>query len=516
MTSQLPRVFPTLVHPLLDAAGRAPQREALVCGAERLNYAEYLRCVAGLAQELLALGAAGGRVALVMANSIDIGIAMFAAWLARAQVVALNPIYTENELRPMLTDAEPCVVVHDAALSAPVRELFVELGIPHRIAVGAAPARRLTAWRDDASLRVPEVLPRPEDPATLHFTGGTTGRSKGASQTHHAASFNLSQREVVFPLRDDVERSLCVMPLFHCYASTMNLLAMAYRRGTVVILPKYHPNDVLDTLVRERITIFGGSPTLFAGLMNYEGFAAADFSHLYLSSSGSAPLPEEMLRRWESITGTPIIEGYGMSESGPVISFNPLHGMRKPASVGIALPEMELQVVDAETGTRVLPAGERGEIRVRGPQIMSGYRNRPAETAQALRDGWLYTGDMGELDADGYLFIRGRKKEMILVSGYNVFPREVEEVLHGISGVREAAVVGKPDAYRGELPIAFVAPQDGATLDPAELETQCRAKLAPYKVPKEFRIVAQLPKTVVGKISKLELNRQLAAEAAHE
>ncbi len=502
----LPRPYPTVVHMLLEAAERAPDRDALICEGERLTYARYLQCVAGLANELHEMDVAGERVAFILGNSLDICIAYFAAHLARAQVTPLNPLYTERELRPMLMDAAPQVLIYDEARHDRDGRLATELKIPHTFRIGAGQGSRRFIHPDQwRSMRLPSDLPFPADLGTLQFTGGTTGRAKGANLTHAATSINLSQREVIFPMDDDVERCLCVMPLFHCYASHMNLHAMALHRGTLVVQKRYHPADVLETLVRERITLFGGSPTLFAGLMNFPDFAQADFSLLNLSCSGGSPLPAEMLARWEEQTRTPIIEGYGQTEAGPVISFNPVNGVRKPGSVGVAVAQTELQIVDVETGTKALPQGEKGEIRLRGPQLMRDYRNLPEETAQALRHGWLHTGDVGELDPDGYLFIRGRKKEMIIVSGYNVFPREVEEVLHGNPAVREVAVVGRPDAYRGELPVAFVVARDGASLDSAELGAFCADRLARYKIPAEFKIVEALPKTAVGKIDKLTL-----------
>ena len=503
MSEPLPVAFPTVVHALVDAAAKRPGQEALALGEERLNYREYLRCVAGFSRDLRELGLGGCRVALLMGNSIDICIAMYAVHAARAEAVPLNPVYTVRELLPMLDDAGISAIIHDQALEEVVRNLADAFQIEHLLAIGGG--KRLTAWRAHTDLDTLEDLPEPGDPATLQFTGGTTGRAKGACISHHSLSVNLSQREAIFPTRDDVERTLCVMPLFHCYAVSMCLHAMVYRRGALVILPRYHPEEVIAALGREKITLFAGSPTIFTGLLNYPGFAGADLSSLYISSSGSAPLAENVLREWERITGTPVLEGYGQSEAGPVISFNPLHGTRKPTSVGIPLPQTEIQVVDLETGAEVLETGQKGEIRVTGPQVMSGYRNRPEETALALRDGWLYTGDIGELDEDGYLYIRGRKKEMLLVSGYNVFPREIEEILHQHPGVKEAAVVGRTDAYRGELPIAFIVPVSGNRADAETLQDYCSENLAPYKIPAEFRFCEELPKTVVGKVDKVAL-----------
>jgi long-chain acyl-CoA synthetase len=505
--SDLPQVHPTVVHMLAEAARQVPQREALVCAEERLNYAQYQRCVAWFAEELIALGARDRRVGIVLGNSLDICIAMFAIHAIGAQAVPCNPLYTERELRDIFADAEVQVLIHGEDKSALVAPIARELGIPHCIAIGAA-ARRLTAWRDAAERPLP--LPAPEQLATLQYTGGTTGRSKGVNLTHATVSINISQREALLPVRRDGARLLCVMPLFHVYASAMCLHNMVYALGTLIVLPRYSPEAVLDLLRRERISIFAGSPTLFISLLTHPDFSAADFSALELSYSGSAALPEELLRRWEAATGVPVIEGYGQSEAGPVISFNPLHGVRKPGSVGIPVPGTEVQVVDLEQGSRHLPVGEKGEIRLRGPQLMRDYRNLPQETAAALRDGWLYTGDIGEFDADGYLYIRDRKKEMAKVSGFNVFPREIEEVLFMHPAVQEAAVVAAPDAYRGEVVKAFVVARGGSEVTTEQLMAHCQANLAKYKLPVSLDLVTELPKTAVGKIDKNRLRADVA------
>ncbi len=510
--NDLPHVYPTVVHMLIDAAAQAPQREALVCGGERLNYAEYLRCVIGFAEELSGYGVSGERVALVMRNSVDICIAMFAIHMAGAQATPLNPIYTEHELKPMLEDTAATVLIYDHDVAETMERVTGALTIPHCIEIGGKDGRHLTEWREKTELRIPENLPQPDVLCMLQFTGGTTGRAKGANLTHAAISTNISQREALVPTRRDIERMLCIMPLFHCYAIAMCLHNMVYCRGTLIILPRYKPKEVLEAMTAEQITLFGGSPTLFSGLLSYQGFENTDFSTLALCYSGSAPLAEHLMKRWEQTTGTFVLEGYGQSESGPVISFNPLHGERKARSVGIPVPATALQIVDLQSGTEILPGGEQGEIRLRGPQIMLGYRNRPQETADTLRKGWLYTGDIGLLDEDGYLFITGRKKEMMIVSGFNVFPREVEELLYQHAEVREAAVVGRPDDYRGELPIAFVSLREPGAVTQENLLEYCRHNLAAYKVPAEIRLVEALPKTAVGKVDKIALTASAANE----
>jgi long-chain acyl-CoA synthetase len=273
----------------------------------------------------------------------------------------------------------------------------------------------------------------------------------------------------------------------------------------MVILPRYHPEETVKALAEEKITIFGGAPTIYTSLLGYEGFALADLSSLTYSVSGSAALPATVLEQWEARVGTPIVEGYGQSEAGPVLTYNPLQGIRKPGSVGVPVPDTEVQIVDLETGARVLGTGEKGEIRARGPQLMEGYRNLPKETAETLRFGWLYTGDIGEFDPDGYLYIRDRKKEMVIVSGYNVFPREIEIVLYQHPAVREAGVIGVPDTYRGEVVKAYVSLKPGAAATADDLLAHCRANLAKYKIPSALEIVADLPKTAVGKIDKKQL-----------
>jgi long-chain acyl-CoA synthetase len=505
----LPRVHDTVVHMLAAAAERAPDRPALVCGERTLSYDAYRRCVGGFAAERRQLGAAGGRVALVLGNGIEMTIALFAAHTAGAQAVPINPIYTARELRHILADAEPEVVLYDGTAAETVVPLADELAIPKTICADPVAGRRLDAWQDDGEAALPLPLPAPGDLASLQYTGGTTGLPKGVDIAHGQMAVNISQREALLPTIPEGERVLCVMPLFHVYAISMALHLACYCRGTLVILPRYEPKAVLDAIAEHRITILPGGPTIFTGLMAYEGFEAADLSSLRICYSGSAPLPAETLKRWETATGCPILEGFGQTESGPVLAFNPQDGVRKPASVGVVVPATEIEIVDADTGTRVLPTGEAGEIRARGPQIMSGYRNRPADSAAALREGWLYTGDIGEVDGDGYLYIRDRKKDMVIVGGYNVYPREVDEVLYAHPAVLEAAAVGVPDDYRGEVVRARVVLKPGANVDAEALLEHCRANLAKFKVPAALEIVDQLPKTTVGKVDKLALRAQL-------
>jgi len=503
MTADLPRDFATVVHMLFEAATMRPDAPALVCGERRLDYRGYATSVAAFAAELEACGARGARVATLLPNSIEACIAGFAVPAAGAQHVPLNPLYTARELQQILEDASPAVLVVDERLLGEAEPAAMAARVPRTLVVGPQ-SRRLDLPGPFAGSLSP-CLPDPDALALLQYTGGTTGLPKGVNLRHRAIAVNVAQRESLLPTRTDAERILCVMPLFHSYAMAMGLFLAPYCRGCLVVLERYQPEVLLETIVRETVTIFPGSPTLFVGLMAHPEFARTDWSSVHTCYSGAAPLAEETLRRWRDAVGAPVYEGYGQTEAGPVLSFNPVGGPIKPGSVGIPVAGTTIEVVDVETGMRVLPVGERGEIRARGPQLMQGYRNRTEETAQALRGGWLYTGDIGEFDAEGYLFVRDRKKDMVIVGGYNVYPREIEEVLSGHSAVAEAAAVGAPDGYRGEIVCAYVVLRAGASSSHEALLAHCAANLAKYKVPATLELVDALPKTSVSKTDKQAL-----------
>lgn len=504
--SDLPFVHNTVVHMLADAGERAGAAVALATDNDQLDYCQLVRCAGEFAAELQSLGRSGDRVALICNNSIDMAVAMFAVHAAGMQVVPINPILTERELTYILSDAEPVAVIFGDDTTARVAPVAKALDIHQLIAVGGN-GRSLTSSRSNPAARLPNAFPEPDSFATLQYTGGTTGLPKGVNITHRQLTTNISQREAFWPTIPDQEVVLCVMPLFHVYASSMCLHLAAYCRGKLVIQPRYHPDAVLDAIERQGITLLPVGPTIFHGLMTLRRFVDTDFSTLRRAYSGSAPLPEETLRRWTAKTGTQILEGYGQTEAGPVLTVNPDSLPIIPGSVGVPLPKTEIQIVDVVNGTTVLAVGQEGEIRARGPQIMSDYRNRPEETAAALRDGWLYTGDIGRLDKANVLYITDRKKDMAIVGGYNVYPREIDEILFAHPNVIEAAAVGVPDTYRGEVIHAFVVVSGKA--DTKMLTAYCRSQLAKYKVPQEFHIVDQLPKTTVGKIDKAAMRAAL-------
>ncbi|MFN0301717.1 MAG: class I adenylate-forming enzyme family protein [Burkholderiales bacterium] len=485
--------YPSVIHALADAAARVPDRIALICGERTMTYAEYLRGAAGVAHELNARGAAGGRVLILMSNGIDTAVAMMGAMAARAQMAPLNPGLTLRELTPLAADIAPAVVVSDAAAADKARAIAAELKVPHLHEFG---------FSADA---LPSPLPGPHDWASMPFTGGTTGVPKGAAHRHRNITWFFRQMYSLWPVGFDNNVFLNVAPMFHIWGFQFASWMPIYTRSSLVIITQYKPDDVLAAFERHRVTVFaGGPPAIYVGLMASRRFATTDLSSVRYCLAGGAACPEQVLRAWEEKTGRPLIEGSGMSEGAP-ISGNPFGGLRKLLSVGLVAPDTEAEIVDIETGRKVLPSGERGELRLRGPQFISSYHNRPEETAHAIRDGWLYTGDIGLIDADGYLFLVDRKKELINVGGEKVFPREVDEVLHIHPAVREAAVIGVPDSFRGEAVKAFVALEPGASLTADELLAHCRASLAKFKVPTHVAFIDALPRTGANKIDKLKL-----------
>jgi long-chain acyl-CoA synthetase len=502
----LPHVYPTVIHMLVETASRAPSHEALVCGDERLTYARYLGCVAHFSHCLRNLGAAGQRVGLLLGSGVDICIAMFAVHAAGAIAVPLNPQYTRHELSGILSDAKLQVLLYDDQSAAVAIAVLDELDVPHHLGLGSLRDRHHLGLEASSFPQLPEPLPSPDELASVQYTGGTTGRSKGVELTHRAIATNIAQRESLVPSHWQVERLLSVMPLFHVYGIAMCLHLAPYRAATLIIAPRYHPKMIADALVAERITVLAGSPTLYAGLLAFdEETERLNTDVLGICYSGGSALPAEILSRWELRTGTKVIEGYGQTEAGPVVSFNPQNGLRKPGSVGLPLPLTDVEIVDVEVGLHPVGTGKQGEIRVKGPQLMRGYRNLPEETAVALRGGWLYTGDIGSFDEQGYLYIRDRKKDMVIVSGFNVYPREVEDVLYLHHDVREAAVVGVADDYRGERLKAVVVLAAGARWTVEALLLHCEKHLIRYKVPSLVEFVDELPKTGAGKVNKKAL-----------
>jgi long-chain acyl-CoA synthetase len=355
----------------------------------------------------------------------------------------------------------------------------------------------MTAWPDD--------LPGPDDPALLLFTGGTTGISKGVPHSHAGIRAAMEVSESGWSTDLDTEVFLTVPPLFHIVGLYHGVFQPVFGRSTAAYLPRFHPEEVFKVIRNWGVTVFVvGVPTAIVALMGHPDFDTVDFSTVKFCASGGAPVPEDTLKEWERRTGILTLEGYGMSEGAPTAT-NTLKGPRKPYSVGLPVAVAEFQIVDVETGEKEMAVGESGEIRVRGPHIAKSYFNNPDATVAAFRDGWLYTGDIAYKDQDGYVFIVDRAKDMALVSGFNVFPREIDEVLIAHPKVKEAAAIGIPDDYRGEVIKAFVAVKEGEILTEDELLDYCKDNLVKYKVPAFIEFVDDVPKTPVGKIDKKRL-----------
>jgi len=289
------------------------------------------------------------------------------------------------------------------------------------------------------------------------------------------------------------------------YGMTVALNLAIYTSSTIIILPRFDADELLNTIRKKKPTMFPGVPAIYIALMAHPKVDSFDLSSIRLCNTGAAPMPVEVMRKFEQKTGSKISEGYGLSEASPVTHSNPIEGTRKPGSIGIALPDTDCRIVDPETGTMDVPTGQVGELIVRGPQVMRGYWKKEQETLNTLRDGWLYTGDLATMDDAGYVFIVDRKKDMVISGGYNIYPREIEEVLYEHPKVRDAAAIGVPNAKKGESVKVFVVPKEGETLDPQEILDWCREKLAPYKVPKEVELRDSLPMTNVGKVLRREL-----------
>lgn len=498
-TAGLPSVPESVVHLLRDAAAEAPERPALSFEGVRLNYGQYAGLVGAVARRLGARVRPGDRVALVMRNSLDLAVATFAVHALRAQVVPLNPGYSVREIAHMLGDADPCMVLFDQSVTIDLQALRPAL--PREALWCTGDGSGFVALQAEACA-LPAKLPTHQDLATLQYTGGTTGLPKGVNILHRQLAFNIAQREAWLPTRRGAEIVLCTMPLFHVSAVSMSLHLCLYAHGELLIHRRFNAKAALQAIADHRVTLMSAAPTIFYDILKQPGLPREALASLRACFSGAAPLPRETLMRFEQATGCAIYEGYGMSEAGPCLAFNPMHRERRPGSVGLPVPACELEVVDVEDGATPLPPGQAGEIRVRGPQVMAGYRNLPELTARTLRDGWLYTGDVALRDDEGYVYIQGRKHDTINVAGFKVYPIEVEQVLLSQPEVGEAAAFGAPDERMGQVVHAWVTPAPGHRPDVQRLLDHCAAQLAAYKVPRRVGIVERLPRTSVGKLAR--------------
>ena len=502
----------TVVDSLDYAAELSPDHTAIICGDDEINYRQYRHAVAVFAGELQKLDCRGQRIVVLMGNSIEMSVAIYAIWAAGGVLVMLNPTYTENELVPLIADAEPYAVICAAALQDKIAPIARAAGVGKVIALGEG-ATLYSDWLALQAQPLPEPRPLVTDVASLQYTGGTTGLPKGARHLHR--SIVSAARVIDWAWVEEPGRHvwLDVAPQFHIWGLCMTIIGPTYARDTVVLIRQFQPDVVLDAFGRHKVTMFAGGPApIFHALMGHADFKTSDFSSLRLAGGGGSPFALVTIKAWQAVTGCSINQGFGMSEAAP-LSLSPLHLENRPFTCGPPCPGTQVQIVDVESGSKVLPDGEDGEIKVRSPQMMEEYWRRPQETADTLREGWIHTGDIGHLDDKGYIVIVDRKKEMAIVNGYNVFPREIDEVLFAHPNILEAAAVGTPSDKTGEMIHAYVVARAGAALDEAEVVAYCEQNLASYKVPGKVIVVEALPKTPAAKIDKMALRARSGGAA---
>jgi len=520
-----------------------------------LSYAQLGSLVDHFARALISLGVKhGDRVSLCLANVPQFPIAFFGAMKAGAVVVPTNPLYTEPELEHQLNDAGVRVVVALTQALPHVLAVRARTPVEHVIAAGPEDympralslAYKVKEARDSLGKPRPDhralrsqpwfhefkdvighthdrqgfevfALPEPaagEDLAVLQYTGGTTGVAKGAMLTHRNLVANATQIWAWSELGTGTHhKTLCVAPFFHVYGLTVGMNMSVINGATMVLLPRFSVAETLKTIEQRKPDLFPGVPAIYQALARAAANKKADLSSIRICISGSAPLPPEVQAQFERISPARVVEGYGLTEASPVTHCNPIFGDRRAGTIGLPLPNTDAAIRDRETGL-FLPVGEQGELVARGPQVTQGYWGRSDETAKTLQDGWLLTGDIAVMSADGYFSIVDRAKDMIIVGGLKVFPRQVEDVLYENPKVLEAAVVGVPDAQRGERVQAFIVLKPGEQATAEELNAFSRERLAPYKIPRVFEFRDALPKTTIGKVLRRQLRDEALAEAA--
>lgn len=496
-----------------------------------LTYRQLLDQVNRFAAALASLGVKkGDRVALMLPNLPQMVIAFYGTLKLGAIVVNTNPTYTSREIEHQFSDAGAETVVilsgfysklkeiqdHTAVkrviiadvpdyVPAPFNVLVKSNVKKHGLMVDVPKGNGVYHFREllDAHPEAPPTVPiEPEDTALFQYTGGTTGVPKAAMLTHYNLVVNTVQvKNWMRTLEHGEETVMGAIPFFHVYGMTVAMSLAMYLGARLIILPNPRPIDgVMKALHKERATVFPGVPAMYIGIINHPQVREYDLKSIKACISGSAPLPMDVQIKFGEITGGRLVEGYGLTEAAPVTHCNPIYGLRKNGSIGIPFPDVEAKIMDYET-LKEKPVGEDGELWVRAPQVMKGYWKRPDETAKQITpEGWLRTGDIARMDEDGYFYIVDRLKDIIIASGFNIVPREVEEVLFMHPKVQEAVVAGVPDPYRGETVKAYVVLKPGEAATAEEIIKFCQDKLAPYKVPKQVEFRSELPKTMVGKV----------------
>jgi long-chain acyl-CoA synthetase len=542
-------VIPQLTIPdlLRQAAQNHPKHTAVVYMGSRFSYTQLKQEVEKLAAALHELGVGQGeRVVIMMPNCPQTIIAYYAVLSLGAVTVMTNPLYVERELLHQWGDSGAETIIsldlfwpqiEAVSQKLPLKRVILGtiqdyMPLVKRTLAPIALKRRgkwvevkyggsIYSFKKLLSQRRPPppvIELSPNDLACLQYTGGTTGLPKGAMLTHRNLIASLAQVRsfVLYEHQEAQDIVLAIMPFFHVYGMN-GLMNMAMSiAGTLVLIPQPEIQTIVEAIVAERPTFFTGIPALFVALNNYHSIDQVDLTSIKAVFSGAAPLPVDVMEKFEARTGTRIAEAYGMTEASSVTHINPIKGQRKFGSIGVPIIGTEAKIVDPDDPARELGVGEDGELMVKGPQVMRGYWNNPEETATMLIDGWLRTGDIARMDEQGYFYIVDRKKDMILSAGFNVYPREVEEVLYQHPKVKEVAVVGLPDGVRGEKIAAFITLLPNETATAAEIRSFCRERLAPYKQPRKIIFRDDLPKSLAGKILRRQLREETRTDLDQE
>ena len=522
---------------LTNAAKEFPNKSAIHFMGKEMSYETLHEHACKLASYLQKLGLEkGDRVAMMLPNCPQAVITYYGILLAGGVVVPTNPLYTEREIEYQMKDSGAKTIVTLDILFPRVSKVFTQTNLEHIIVTAIKdylpfpknliyPFIQKKQYGITVSVKhegchhlLTEIIKQSnqelksfsvdfeEDLAIIQYTGGTTGAPKGVMLTHKNLVSNAAMSNAwLYKCKRGEESILAIIPFFHVYGMTAIMILSVMQGQKMVLLPKFDPEQTLKTIEKQRPTLFPGAPTIYIGLLNHPDLSKYDLSSIDSCISGSAPLPVEVQEKFEEITGGKLVEGYGLTESSPVTHSNFLWDRpRIKGSIGVPWPDTDAVILSFETG-EPLPPGEIGEIAVKGPQVMKGYWNKPEETEQVLRDGWLFTGDLGYMNDEGYFFVVDRKKDMIIAGGFNIYPREIEEVMYEHPSVQEVVVAGVPDPYRGETVKAYIVLKEGATTTEEELNAFARKHLASYKVPRIYEFRSELPKTAVGKILRRAL-----------
>lgn len=527
---------------LIDSGKKYKEKKALHFLGKEFTFGELLEQAERMAAFFQKKGLKkGDRVASMLPNSPQSVITYYGALMAGGVVVQVNPLFTERELAYQMQDSGAKFIICLDILLPRVKNVQNDTDLEHIVLTKIAdylpfpknlvyPFIQKKQYNMVVKIEESEhthymktivtkgsrdyesvIINPEEDLALLQYTGGTTGRPKGVKLTHKNLVANVEMCTAwMYKLEDNEEVILGVLPFFHVYGMTtvMNLSIMYGAK--MILLPKFDAGEVLKTIDKLKPTLFPGAPTIYIGLLNHPDINKYDLSSIEACISGSAPLPVEVQQQFETITGGRLVEGYGLTETSPVTHANLIWGNRINGSIGLPWPDTDVKIVEEGTLNEV-PIGEVGEIAVHGPQVMKGYWNNEAATKKSLINDWFLTGDIGRMDENGYFYVVDRKKDMIIAGGFNIYPREVEEVLYEHPNILEAAVFGVKHEYRGETVKAAIVFKDGKSMTEEELEKYCRANLAAYKIPRIYEFRDELPKSVIGKVLKRELKEESEA-----